>query len=283
VNWRGEAVEAAYLSDLRVHPTYQKYSGRILRDGYRLLAEMAKSRPAAVTWTAVFESNLTAMKTLGRQRRAIPEYVDRGGLRSPMLWCSPACKWPAHPGCSRASEADRPELTAFLRKQFSGKPLAPVISADDLQMRDFVLIREDGELVAAMAVSDLRAGKQIRAIELPWDLRLVSVPMKSLSSWLPLPRLPARGDIMPLGHASFMAVENDDVSLTGTLLRAARVVAAEKGLDFLCVCFHEDDPTFQGSKGLPATKVDGRFFQVMISGNSDEWTDQIPHVEAAWL
>jgi hypothetical protein len=283
VNWFGKAIEASYLSDLRVHPLYRKYSGRILRDCYQLLLESAKNHPSVVTWTAVFESNLTAMKTLGRQRRAIPEYIDRGGLRSPMLWCSPACKWPAHPGCQRATEADRPELVAFLKKQFSEKALAPVICADDLRMGDFILIREDGALVAAMAVSDFRAIKQIRAIELTRNLRMLRMPMKWLSSVFPLPILPARGGVMPLGYASFMAAENDDVMLIHTMLRAGRVVAAEKGLSFLCACFHEDDPRFRGSKGLPATRADGRLFQVMLSGNTDQWTDQIPHIEAAWL
>ena len=283
VNWDGRAVESSYLSDLRVHPSYQKYSGSILRDCYQLLSDSAKQRPSAVTWTAVFESNLAAVKTLGRRRRAIPEYVDRGGLRSPMLWCSPACRWPSHPGCRRATEADRLELAAFLKRQFSNKTLAPVIVADDLPMGDFILIREDDVLVAAMAVSDLREIKQIRAVELPWNLRILRTAMKLLSPIFPLPILPASGDLMALGYASFLAVENDDASLTHTLLRAARVMAAEKGLSFLCACFHEDDPSFLGSKGLPATRADGRLFQVMLSGNSDPWTDQIPHIEAAWL
>lgn len=283
VNWYGEAIESSYLSDLRVHPSYQKYSGRIIRDCYQLLSDSAKQHPAPVTWTAVFESNLAAMKTLGRQRRVIPEYIDRGGLRSPMLWCSPTCKWPKHPGCQRATEADRPELAAFLQRQFLKKGLAPVICSDNLRMDDFILIREDGALVAAMAVSDLRAIKQIRAIELPLKLRMLRTPMKWLSSVFPLPLIPARGGVMPLGYASFMAAENDDAMLIHTILRAGRVVAAEKGLSFLCACFHEDDQRFRGSKGLPATMADGRIFQVMLSGNQDQWTDQIPHIEAAWL
>ena len=283
VNWCGKVIESSYLSDLRVHPSCRKYSGRIIRDCYQLLKDSAKQRPAVVTWTAVFESNLAAMKTLGRQRSVIPEYVDRGGLRSPMIWCSPACKWPAHPGCRRATEADRPELVAFLQKQFSNKALAPVIYPDDLQMGDFILIREDGALVAAMAVSDIRAIKQIRVLELPGNIRMLRMPMKWLSSVFPMPLIPTREGVMPLGYVSFMAAENDEVALIHVMLRAGRVVAAQKGLSYLCVCFHENDQRFRSSKGLPATRADGRLFQVMLSGNSDQWTDQIPHIEAAWL
>lgn len=283
VIWHGEAADVAYLSDLRVHPDYQNRAGRILLKGYRLLSENANIHPAPVTWTAVFENNFAAIKTLGRQRRSIPDYVDRGGLRSAMIWCSSTNKWPSHPGCRRAAEADRSDLVTFLRRHFLKMALAPVFSPECLRMKDFILIRENDVLVAAMAVADLRASKQIRVIRLPLGLKALGKPMKWLSPVFPFPILPSAGELLPLGYASFMAVENDDVILTNLLLRAARVHAYQKGLSFLCATFHEDDTRLGGLKGLLATKVNGRLFQVMLSGIPDEWTDQTSHIEAAWL
>lgn len=281
--WRGNSVDVAYLSDLRVHPDYQNRSGRVLLDGYRLLAENANRRPVPITWTAVFEKNLIAMRTLGRNRRSIPHYVDRGGLRSAMIWCCSSNKWPSHSGCRRAVEADRSDLVVFLQRHFVKMALAPVFTPEDLRMEDFILIRENGVLVAAMAVADLRATQQIRIVSLPWELQMLRTLMKWLSPLFPFSILPSVGELMPLAYASFMAVADNNALLTNVLLRAARVVAFQSSLRFLCTTFHEDDPRLGGLKGLLATAVKGRLFQVMLSGNSDDWTDEIPHIEAAWL
>ena len=281
IYWQSRPTPIAYLADLRVHPDYQKHAGRILVEGYRLLEKTARDRPATVTWSAVFSSNQAAMRALARHRRTIPEYMDRGGLISPMWWCGPANRWPA--ACKRAQEEDRTALIEFLQRCFLRRPLAPMISADKLAMEDFVIIRESGELIGAVAVIDLRATKQVRVIEAPWPLRLMRGPAHGLAPWLTLPRLPRRGGLLALGHAGFLAVENDDVSTTRRLLLGARALAAERGLSLLCGCFHEEDPLLAGAKGLPATRVDGRLFQVMLNGPSEPWTASIPHIESAWL
>jgi GNAT superfamily N-acetyltransferase len=277
----GNLIPSAYLADLRVHPEFRKHGGRILVEGYRLLAETAIERPAAITWSAVFASNRAAMRALARPRRAIPEYIDCGGLSSPMWWCGPANRWPA--GCQRAEEADRDALAAFLHHHFLRCALAPVVHANDLPIEDFVIIREAGKLIGAVAVIDARATKQVRVIDAPWPLRLMHVPANWLAPWLTLPRLPRRGGLLALGHIGFLAVENDDVSTTRRLLLGARALAAERGLSLLCGCFHEEDPRLAATKGLPATRVDGRLFQVMLNGPSEPWTDSIPHIESAWL
>ena len=251
--WQGKLTPSAYLADLRVHPDYQKHAGRILVEGYRLLAETAIERPATVTWSAVFSSNQAAMRALARPRRAIPEYIDQGGLISPMWWCGPANRWPV--GCQRAQEKDREALAEFLQRCFLCRPLAPVFHTGELPVEDFVIIREAGELIGAVAVIDTRATKQVRVIDAPRSLRLMRGPANWLAPWLTLPRL----------------------------LRGARVLAVDRGLSLLCGCFHENDPRLAGAKGLPATRVDGRLFQVMLNGPSQPWTDSIPHIESAWL
>lgn len=281
VHWQEKPVDSAYLADLRVHPDFRKHAGRILREGYRLMAESARDRPAAVTWSAVFSSNRSAMRTLSRPRRAIPEYIDRGGLRSPMWWCGPADRWPSE--CQRAGEEDREALAEFLQRRFKKRDLTPVVHAADLDVGDFVILREAGDLVGAVAVIDPQTAKQIRVIDAPWSLRLLHGPAHWLAPWITLPRMPRPGRLLALGHVGFLCVHNDDPNIARRLLRGARVLAAERGLSLLCGCFHQDDPLLQSAKGLPATWVDGRLFQVMLNGSAEPWTDSIPHFESAWL
>lgn len=271
VHWNGIAADAAYLSDLRVHPEFQKSAGRALRDGYRMLAEAANEAPAAVTWSAVFASNQAARETLAqRRRRSIPEYVDRGGLRCSLLWC-----WRnlTQARCRRATEADRPALAKFLAARLTGKPLAPVIDVKSLAVHEFVLLEDSGEIVAAMAVRDLRPSKQTRVIQLSWPLRLARYLTRAV---------PPPGGILALGHSGCIAVADDDPTLLRCLLRGARTIAAEMGLHFLCLAFHESDPLLAACQSLPAVRMDGRIYQVMLNG-TDPWTDGVPNIETGWL
>lgn len=269
VFWNGGMADAAYLSDLRVHPDYRKSAGRALRDGYRELAQAARETTAAVTWSAVFASNDTALETLTSRRRSIPEYVDRGGLRCPLLWCRGNF---AKSGCRRANEADRGALVEFLVRRLTGKALAPAV--ESIVVEDFVLLTEAGEIVAAMAVRDLRSVKQTRIVRLSWPFRLARLVTRAV---------PAPGGVLALGYGGYMAVENDDPALLRKLLCGARSLAAERGLRFLCICFHETDRRFAACNGLPAVRMDGRLFQVMLGGGDELWTEETPQIEAGWL
>jgi hypothetical protein len=270
VHWNGAIAHAAYLSDLRVHPEFQKSAGQALRDGYRMLADAAHEAPAAVTWSAVFASNQAARETLAHRRRSIPEYVDHGGLHCPLLWCRGNF---AKSGCRCATETDRPALAKFLAARLASKPLAPVVDPNSLAMREFVLLDGGGEIVAAMAVHDLRSSKQTRVVQLPWLLRLARYLTRAV---------PPPGGILALGYAGFVAVTDDDPALLRRLLRGARATASEMGLHFLCLAFHESDPLLAACKDFPAVRMDGRIYQVMLNG-TESWTDEVPHIEAGWL
>ncbi len=267
--WNGEIADAAYLADLRVHPDYRKLAGVGLRRGYLLLNQIAAETPVSITWSAIFSSNSTALVALtNRRRSAIPEYIDRGALHCPLLWCRGDF---AKSGCRRATTGDLPALTDFLKKHFAGKSLTPVFDDRTINPQDFVLLESGGKIVAAIAVRDTRATKQTRIVRLSWPLRLCRIFTRAV---------PAPGGILAIGYGGFMAVENDDPALLRRLLHGARAMAAERGLHFLCLCFHESDPRFAACKWFPNIRMDGRLFQI---GRNDAWTSKIPQIEPAWL
>lgn len=292
VCWNGSEQEVAYLSDLRLHPNFQRRGGRALLGGYRLLEKCARQRPAAATWTAVFESNAIAQTTLVGGRAGLPEYVNRGRLICPLLLVKRRHPEPAGSICVRACAADLPAITLFLQQNLSPRPLAPCVADldlmhgrrwPDLQADDFIIARRGPEILGVVAVRDLRRYKQVRVVETPWLWRMAKFPSQLVAALNLAPALPIPGQVLPLGFASFLTVKNDDVDLTRMLLQAAAGLASRKGLSFLSTAFHESDPKSAATRELPALKTDGILYQVLQGPKNVTWTAATPYIDPANL
>ena len=292
VFWNGAEQEVAYLSDLRLHPNFQKRGGRALTSGYRLLAQCARRHPAAATWTAVFASNTTAQSVLVGRRAGLPEYVDRGRLVCSLLLIKRRHLWPNRSNCARASQQDLPEITRFLQQELQHRPLAPFLGDSDLanglrwpdlQAEDFIIARQGQEIIGTVAVRDLRRYKQVRISKTPWLWRFAKLPAQVLAALNFCPTLPNQGEVLAMGFASFLIVRNDDSSTTKNLLNAATALASQKGLSFLSAAFHEGDPKAAGICSLPALKTDGILYQVLIGNRSVIWTTRAPYIDPANL
>ncbi len=292
VCWNGSEQEVAYLSDLRLHPNFQKRVGRALLGGYRLLEKCARQHPAAATWTAVFESNTVAQTTLVGGRAGLPDYANRGRLICPLLLVKRRHPEPAGSICVRACAADLPEITLFLQQNLAPRPLAPYVADldlmhgrrwPDLQANDFIMARRGPEILGVVAVRDLRRYKQVRVVETPWLWRMAKFPSQLVAALNLAPALPIPGQVLPIGFASFLTVKNDDVALTRMLLQAAAALASRKGLSFLSTAFHESDPKSTATRELPALETDGILYQVLQGAQNANWTAATPYIDPANL
>ena len=295
--WEGKPSHAGYLGDLRCHPTMQRRAGWLIRAGYRALADVAVSSPAAVHWTAVLEENTIAGKVLtGRatDSRVLPAYVDRGRLYCPILPVPRRAKAPQLAGVQwhQGEAGDWEELAGFLNKWLGQRPLAPVHRAGDfaagvrwpcLDASDFLLARRGGRLVGTVAVWDLRPVRQVRLAALHGWLRYVRAPINAAARLCGWPGLPGNGLILPMAYASFLAVENEDPDLAGAMLLAARTAAARRGLGFLCACAHEAHPFAEVFGRLRAINSHGRLYEVALNGRTGTWPVIAPHIEPALL
>ena len=292
VFWNGTEQEVAYLSDLRLHPNFQKRAGGALVEGYRLLEKCAHQRPAAATWTAVFSSNATAQTVLVGARAGLPEYVERGRLICPLLLVKRRHPWPRGGLCARASQQDAPEITRFLQTILSHRPLAPCLGNEDLtagkrwpdlQAEDFIIARNGQEILGVVAVRDLRRYKQVVVVQTPWFWRLAKLPSQLVAALNFAPALPNPGKVLAMGFASFLTVKNDDATTTKALLKAATALASQKGLHYLSTAFHESDSKAAAVPGLRALKTDGILYQIRQGAQVEAWTKDVPYIDPANL
>ncbi len=271
--WKGATTDTAYLADLRIHPEWQLRSGHLLAGGFQFFETCAAIKPAAVTWTAIFENNLPARAVLTGSRAGLPAYTDRGRLLCPAFPLSQRAAIPHVAGIrwETGTPGDFPEITAFLTARQQHRPLAPVHTSEDfaagrrwpgLRAEDFLLARRGNRLAGVVAVWDQRAFRQVHIRRISGVLRLVrglGNPLAKLSGRAGIPR---DHSILSLAHASFLAVEEDCPALARALILAARVTAVRRGLEWLCVCLHEADPLVPALRGLLALPSHGRLYQV---------------------
>ncbi|MEI6537430.1 MAG: hypothetical protein WCN98_18950, partial [Verrucomicrobiaceae bacterium] len=240
----GEMQTVAYLSDLRVLPEHRKSSGRILIEGFRFMRELEATRPTAATYTAIFEDNNTARRVLVGGRAGLPQYVDRGRIFYPALLVRRQMRQPKSVRCGfrQATTSDLPGITIFLNNSFRHRDLAPVHSVEDfisatrwpgLRVEDFILAWDEDRLIGCVALWDLRACRQIRVQTYQgWMRRLrcvISFGMNSIG-WQPLPHA---GEFLPAAFASFLAVQDSDLTVARALLNQARYHASKRGIGFL--------------------------------------------------
>ncbi len=292
VFWQNTERHVAYLAHLRLHPRFQKRGGRALLAGYRMLTNCAKDSPAVATWTAIFSSNTKAQTALVGNRAGLPEYVARGELQSSLMLIKRNMRWPIELNCVKATIADMPAITCFLQKELCHRLLAPCLNDNDLtagrrwpdlQPEDFILVRKDGEIIAVVAVRDLRQYKQVRVIKIPLLWKLARLPSLMLAACNIYPAIPQQGNVLACAYASFFTVKDDDPITAHILLRAACALASEKGLHFLSVAFHENDPKSHSTANLPSLKTNGILYQVMLSGEHETWPEDIPYIDPANL
>ncbi len=289
--WGGVPSDAAYLCDLRLHPSWQRRGGRALVEGYRHLEGCGEAAPAVVTWTAVFEENHAARGSITGSRAGLPAYIERGKLLCPVFFVRRgSLALPA--GVTTGRSGDAEEVAEFLNARHRTRLLAPVHAAADLlgtgrwpglEMKDFLLLREAGRLTGVVAIYDVRGIRQVRLEGLSGWKKWLRRPLNAAAMLTGWPPLPEDGSVLPMAYASFLAVENDDAALAGLLLRCARTAAHRRGIHFLCACLHDQDPLLPAFRGMPAITSHGSLYEVVSGNHAPAWMHGVPHIEAAGL
>lgn len=292
--WNGTLQPTAYLTGLRVHPRHQRRVGWFLRKGFGWMNEVDARHPAAVTWTAIFEANRQAQSVLQGGRAGLPQYIDRGRL---VCCMAPVRRGRLSSDLGSASlrtgtPADVPAIVEFHRRHHAGRPLAlPLEPAHivgpsalpGLRVEDFLLWREGDDLRGMLAVWDVRSVRQVRVARTPRWWRWLRRPVRLAGAVAGWPGLPDDGQVLAVGYASFLTIAGQNIRVARRLLRAARVAAQRRGLQYLCLCLHARDPLAGALRRLPGITADGRLYEVVRPGKNPSWSDGVPVIEPAFL
>ena len=291
--WNGRIEPLAYLSGLRVHPDHQRRVGGCLRKGFDWMQRVASAHPAAGTWTAIFSENTEALAALCGARAGLPRYLDRGRLSCRFLPARRRGRQASDSGLLRtARREDLPAMIDLRDRWITGRPLAMPLEAaffespagaPALRPEDFLLLYVGDTLRGMIGVWDVRAARQIRVLQTPWWWQWVRLPARLAARVNGWPNLPAPGEILAIGYASFFSLRDDDRAGAAALLDAACRAAGGRGLGFVCLCLHESDPLADLVDRGPGISSDGRLFEVVAAGEDSHWPAGVPVVEPALL
>ncbi len=293
----GRAARIGYLGSLRIAPSAR--GAALLGRAYRFIRQLhERDRLASAYLTTIVEGNHRAMRLLTSGRAGLPRYIDYGRFVTYAV-ASPRSHRPRDAGMNltfeRGSETDLPSVVAFLNREGPRKQFFPALSADEfgaerlrgLRPHDFLVAREDGEIVGVLAGWDQSSFKQYLVHGYAPALRVVRPVLNLASRVAGCGSLPPVGECLSVRVASFACVRDNDPRLLAALLdRLCRARSAARR-PFVLIGFHERDPLSKALDEFRAFRYTSRMYLVCWEDGVEfaEGIDAaaIPHLELATL
>lgn len=239
----GRPSRIGYLGELRIEPGAPA-SARLLREGYAILRSVVENEGAEGCFTSIASDNARARRVLELGGRlGLPAYTPIADLVTVVI-----------PSGGRAARRyarpceDRDELTAFLARRAPAGQLTLTwhgerwddLGPHDLGWLEFHVVREHASIVAAAAIWDQRAFRQVvvrgYARALRWSRPLVN----ALATVGLAPALPPPGSV--LSQAAIFGACVAHERHWAPLLTVLRAHAAQRGIAYLTVARDARDP-----------------------------------------
>ena len=264
------------------------HNARAVLVAYRWARGVEAADPLAVITSTIVSANVHAIKLLTSRRAGLPAYLDAGGIVT-FSAVARALRNPLPPSLvlARATSADAMALRAFYNDPDEMQPLFPALAdplPPGLDWSDFVLVREKGTgaIVAAAALWDQSAHRQVHVVDYSTGLRLLRPLVNLASAVQGLPRLPAPGNDFAFRYLAFRKVRAGDAAAFRALLAGAG--AALRPNESLSFSLHERDPFFPLVADLKAIRYASRLYTLSYAPDPRPVDfGGAPYIEAAML
>lgn len=303
----GRPQRCGYLCQLRLASDAVR-RGALVRDGFRAFAQALSERPAALYFTSILDDNTRARTVLERPGPGRPLYTRAGGystfvLNVPAPNAAHRLRLRAEAALARAGLRITPGtavtpagLTAALNGLAREHPLALVWSENllarlarhGLEPRDFLLLHRGNQCVAACALWDQRAFRQIVVDGYAPPLDLLRHAYNIFSFLRRRPLLPAPGGSLRLAYLSPLLCRRDAFETLPPLADLARALAATRGLHYLVLGHGAGEPAWDRAfAALRARRTGSTLHRVTWAGDTGSSTVASPappwHPEVALL
>lgn len=286
----GQAARTGYLADLRVAPEVRR--GTVLARGFGFFRRLHDADPVALYSTVILDGNTVALNALTKSRASLPFYQPLGRMLTPALHLDLPRRAPKIPGINvrRASVADLPRVTDFLKREHARRQFAPVWDTDNLtapgigrlRIENFWLAERGDILLASLAAWDQHATRQLHIESYSSGLRRIKPLYNLLAKLSPLKALPAEGKQVPYLYLSALAVTNDEPDLFAYLL-ATVCNAMRSGPWHYAICgIHERDPLAVVLADYRRIEAAGLLYVVHYPEHAEAFTaldNRIPYVD----
>ncbi len=288
-----------YLADLRLDPNYR--GGFVLPRGFQFVGKLHKDGMANIYFAVITEGNHRALNTLTENRPGVPQFKDLGRLLSPAVnLLRPKPPLFGDFEIIKGSREILPEILDCLNRNMSRRQFAPNFKDEhfldvtwtdskwlrDFDVHDFYVARRSGRVIGVIGKWDQSAYKQTVVTRYSGILRYLRPLFNFAGSLLGFARYPDPGLPLKYFHASFMAIDNDDVFVLRSLLRRIYNDHVGSSYNYFLVGLHERDPLVSALSDFRLTPFSARIFAVCFQddvGIFQQLDDRVPHVELALL
>jgi len=287
----------AYLGALRVAPRYRHRLG-VLKGGFAAVRQLLQDdRATPYALTAIASDNHTALRLLGTNLPGMPAYRPLETFSTFALRPRAALRSPWNRNTIDVEHARREDLSAIavcLDRTYRQYQFAPLWRARDLndparcnglRPDDFLIVRRGPGIAGCLALWDQSEFKQTivqgYAGQLGW-LR----PFANLAApLLQTPHLPAPSELLSQVFFSHLAVEDNDIDLFRSLIRAALAEARRRGHALALVGLATRHPLAQVLTHDYRAREYRTLLHLVHWNQADELpsTTRLPHVEIAVL
>lgn len=290
----GEPTELGYLSDLRLSPDYR--SGSLLARGYRFLRKLHADGRALLYTTAIFAENARALETLTAGRAGLPAYHPMGCLDCSGINIG-RMKSPFEARCDieRGNVALLPQIVECLNRNNARKQFAPFHTCEefllggrwrDFNVCDFYVALRLGRVIGVIGQWSQQRYKQTRVIRYSGPLRWLAPMAKMTHPLKKGRRFPVVGEELRSFYVSFVAVDEDDVSVFRALLRELYRDAVTGNAMFALTSLHQEDPLRAALEDYSLTPFRARIYCVCYADGEHSFANldnRVPYLEAATL
>jgi hypothetical protein len=250
----GKIVHSCYLGGLRLRRQYRGRAG-VLRGGFDAIPVLLpNARTSPLLFTSVARDNRRARRILEAGLEGMPKYRFLGDMET---FAVSVRRGKNYKLLERAQISDIPELAAFHNATAAKNALAPVLNeewlnrptiANDAIVRNFLVYRENGRIVACLALWDQRPYKQIviQKYMRPWTFLR---PLYNL--WARCARrqlLPAPGRRLEQVFLAFRALDASVADKEVFFIREALLTAEAMGADSVLFGVSPDSPGYKKLK-----------------------------------
>jgi hypothetical protein len=247
----GSESRVGYLSGLRLDHSCHGRASILLRGFQRFRDLHREYAGPPIYLMSILSRNQRAIRFLERNLPEMPTCRRLGEFAAFMIRCRARRRSRAGGLTIReARQSDLPMIAALLNAQNRQQQFAPVWTAQslgqcaELKAEDFRIAHDSaGCLVACAAIWDQRPLRQTVVRGYSPRIAQLRPVINFASHFLPTPRIPDIGQVLPFAFASHVAAATP-VALVG-VLDALQSAALARGIKFLTTGFDTRDPRLQ--------------------------------------
>ena len=205
-----------YLAGLRIAKTHRNKL-RYVKNGYDSIARLIPHKSTRPYWfTSISSDNIPAKKLLEAGLKGLPVYSPVGEMKTLAISASQAKE---NGILQPVSHEDINELIIFYSEQTLNYQFAPVLTAQwlsqlqgekGLSLEDFFIIRQQGVIVACLAIWDQRKFKQTRVKGYQFPLNKIRPVYNLFAAITKRTPLPKTGKKLEQVYISFAACDKQN-------------------------------------------------------------------------